>query len=175
MILVQNESEKKNEWFKKLFKVLENCLSLPKSKRGTTMEIKMSALYSSTVENNKTKHVLLETQRVKSEEEQCFRSVRVWLWTKQNKERCSPPSSTRINLSATVVSAESSGWRTDEPLCALGKQPLRYISGRFFFYWTQILASSHTLKSTKLLTQSICSLWLAVIFNQDVCPNAWIP
>ena len=25
------------------------------------------------------KHVLLETQRVKSEEEQCFRSIRLWL------------------------------------------------------------------------------------------------
>lgn len=36
------------------------------------MEIEMSALYSSTVENTKTKHVLLKTQ-VKSEEEQCFR------------------------------------------------------------------------------------------------------
>ena len=61
MILIQNEPEKKSEWFKKLFKVLENCLSLPKSKRGTTMEIEMSALYSSTVENTKTKHVLLKT------------------------------------------------------------------------------------------------------------------
>lgn len=77
--------------------------------------------------------------RVKSEKEQCFRSVRLWLCTKQNQEHCSSPSSTGLSCQplrpvTRKAPAESSGWRTEEPLRAMGKQPLRQmnISGRFF-------------------------------------------
>ena len=65
----------------------------------------------------------------------------------------------------------------DKALCALEEnQPLRKLKIPWGKKneWTQILAPSHTQKSTNIINRNTCSLWLAVTFI-EMCLTARIP
>ena len=92
------------------------------------MEIEMSGLYSSTMENNKT----CIAQNTESKVRKSSASGASGSGCEQSRRALLTTSSTRIKLSATVVSDPQSTLNFLQG--ALGKQPLRqiYITGRFF-------------------------------------------
>ena len=99
------------------------------------------------------------------------------LWTKNNKEYSSQTSYTRVELQLTAVAYQQytlQGMqyeKHDEALCALDKRTPRYLNTylRKSFSDPRFLHLPIHRKALKSLTWDSCSLWLAVIFYQDIC------